>query len=96
MSLFYFLYMLNVFFLILSTSFGMWGFIDLNSLLYLNEDVMLPLVSMTLLKDLFLELTLDLSNLSFFLEDFSINEMGTDFLSSILLAIVECLAIDLS
>ena len=69
---------------------------DLNWVVSLKEDVMLPFASMTLLNDLVLELARDLSNLSFFLSDFSKNEMGTDFLSSILLTMVECLARDLT
>lgn len=69
---------------------------DLNWVLSLKEDVMLPFASMTLLNDLVLELARDLSNLSFFFSDFSKNDMGTDFLSSILLAMVECLARDLT
>jgi hypothetical protein len=72
----------------------MWGLIDLNSLLYLNEVVMFPFVSITLLNDLFLEFTRDLSNFYPFLHDFYKNDTGTDFFNSILLAIVECFASD--
>lgn len=74
----------------------MCGFIDLNSLLYLNDVVMFPFVSITRLNDLFLEVTRDLSNFSPFLEDFYKNDTGTDFFNSILLAIVECFASDLT
>ena len=75
-------------------SFGMCGFIDLNSLLYLNEVVMFPFVSITLLNDLFLEFTRDFYNFSPFPTDLCKDDTGTDFFNYILLAIVECFAID--